>query len=203
MFCPAITITNSICNIETKNSEKYCQTHKKLLEYSSVDSDNLNENTFILDRSASKFIYYKIESSNIQYTYHANGNVKTKYVSNDKYLQKFLYFENSKLYKLDNFILDPERKLHGYQYRYYMNGQMDYKEYYLNGLSEGKQYSWHYDGKLMNFINYKNGINHGTQLSWYDNSNLYFHYNYIDGEKVGLQQTYGYYGELEHEAYHL
>jgi antitoxin component YwqK of YwqJK toxin-antitoxin module len=202
MFCPAITALNTKCNVEIKQSEKYCYTHKKLSECSSVDSKIFNENTFILDRSAPN-ISNHITEQNIQCSYFKNGNIRSKYISNDKYLQRFTYFENGKLHTLENFILEPTRKLHGYQYRYHWNGQMDYKEHYIHGLAEGKQYSWSINGDLMNMSNFKNNVNHGPQYSWYDNENLSYVYNFIDGEKIGLQQNYNYFGELEYECYCL
>jgi antitoxin component YwqK of YwqJK toxin-antitoxin module len=198
MYCPAITLLNKKCNIEIKHSEKYCQTHKKLSEYSSVDSDNFNEKTFILDRSAPDLTTYIIES-NVQYSYYPSGNVKTKCIYNGKYSQKLTYLENGNLCSLGNYIFDITHKMHGYQYRYYYNGQIDYKEHYVNGISEGEQLSWHPNGKMMGILNMKNGLNHGMQYNWFDNGNTYFIYNYVNGEKVGLQQTYNYFGELEVE----
>ena len=62
---------------------------------------------------------------------------------------------------------------HGCQETYFANGQLSYKENYVNGKP------------------------HGYQESYWDNGNIHYKGNYINGKIIGLWEWYHHDGELK------
>ena len=71
---------------------------------------------------------------------------------------------------------------------YFENGQLMYKDQFLNGKKHGEQLSYWKNGQLWYKEHYINGKKHGEQLDYYRDGELDYKFYYINGKKVSYEE---------------
>ena len=71
---------------------------------------------------------------------------------------------------------------------YWDNGQLKYKEQYLNGNQHGEQLGYYYNGQLHYKFQYLNGNKHGEQLGYYEGGKLWYKDYYINDNYVSYEE---------------
>lgn len=74
--------------------------------------------------------------------------------------------------------------------RYYDDGKLLDKKYYLNGKLEGEYKSWHHNGQLMEQEFYRNGKRDGERKIWYNNGNLRVQTFYRNNLPQGIYKSW-------------
>jgi antitoxin component YwqK of YwqJK toxin-antitoxin module len=84
---------------------------------------------------------------------------------------------------------NEQGQLHGIQIGYHPNGQIWFKENYINGNKHGEHIGYYNDGQISYKENYNiNGNYHGEQIGYRDDGEIWYKHNYINGNMVSKEE---------------
>ncbi len=79
---------------------------------------------------------------------------------------------------------------HGYNRKWFDNGNISFESYYLNGKQHGKSTSWWKNGHLRSEGSFEYGIANGLQEQWYQSGAKFKEINLKDGKEEGMQKSW-------------
>lgn len=74
--------------------------------------------------------------------------------------------------------------------KYYTNGQLNEKAFYINGNLDGKNFKYFKNGQIEEYGEYKNGKVNGPLISYYENGFIRWTSNYCDDHSVDVSYKY-------------
>lgn len=80
--------------------------------------------------------------------------------------------------------------LNGENLKYYLNGSIKEKAFYVNGKLEGKKFKYYKKGQLEEYGEYKNGEVNGPLIAYYENSFIRWTSNNCDKHNVDVEYKY-------------
>lgn len=87
---------------------------------------------------------------------------------------------------------------HGYEKRWYANGQLAQSRNYLKGTKVGNHLGWWDDGKQKFDYNFnEKGEYEGSRKEWYSNGQLVRDFNYFKGKEIGNQRMWTKNGKIK------
>ncbi len=90
--------------------------------------------------------------------------------------------------------------LNGWSEGYYLNGQLQVHEHYVNGISEGTRTKWYPSGSKKSETEIVNAQVHGHHRIWYENGQLAISAQYEAGVPHGKSEAYYPSGHLKSEV---
>ena len=111
-------------------------------------------------------------------------------------LLSFPYSSNAKVYTEENTIpcgeklCDLNNKLITDEVQMYVDDNLLFEAYFLNGIPEGAFKGYYSNGKVKDVENYKNGKKEGISKSFYENGNIKNEMNFINGYAEGNSKSY-------------
>lgn len=86
---------------------------------------------------------------------------------------------------------------HGYEKRWYPEGQLAQSRLYAHGLKIGNHQGWWEDGsKKFQYHFNDHGQYHGGRKEWYRNGQLFLEFHYVHGKESGKQKMWTERGEI-------
>ena len=78
----------------------------------------------------------------------------------------------------------------GENLKYYNNGNLKEKAFYVNGKLEGKSFKYYKNGQIKEYGEYKNGEVNGPFIAYYENGFIRWTSNYCDEHNVDVSYKY-------------
>ncbi len=80
--------------------------------------------------------------------------------------------------------------LEGEKLKYYNNGNLKVKAFYVKGELEGKNFKYYKNGQIEEYGEYKNGEVNGPLIAYYENGFIRWTSNYCDDHSVDVSYKY-------------
>jgi hypothetical protein len=106
----------------------------------------------------------------------------------------WLFFSEDKLILFEKFTI-KDSLLNGENVKYYSNGHLKEKSFFINDKLEGKYFKYYRNNQIERYAEYKNGVVNGPFIEYYENGLVRCTSNKCDGHNVGV--TYNYWDNLK------
>jgi antitoxin component YwqK of YwqJK toxin-antitoxin module len=101
----------------------------------------------------------------------------------------WIFYSQDTLIMFEKFTI-KDSLLNGENLKYYLNGSIKEKAFYINGKLEGQNISYYNNHKIENYSEYKNGEINGPYITYYTNGFIETTSNYCDGHYVKVEYKY-------------
>jgi antitoxin component YwqK of YwqJK toxin-antitoxin module len=81
-------------------------------------------------------------------------------------------------------------RAHGLSRGWYLNGQMEVEEHFVNGVSNGMRTRWYANGSRKSQARVADGVVVGRFMQWHENGVKAAEVNMVDGQPHGLAQAW-------------